>query len=65
MSGATEWYVLEMGKREHKLGQNIIPQEKEDRDFGMVIQDNLSPEEYIDNISTASHFLDKDSIRKI
>ena len=30
----------------YKLGQNIISKEKEEKDLGMVIQNNLSPEKH-------------------
>ena len=33
-----------------KLGQNIIPIKKEEKDLGMVKQDNLSPEKHINTI---------------
>ena len=50
--------------------------EKEEKDLGVVIQDNLSPEKHIDrifgntfmmlrNIQTAFHFQNKDMMRKI
>ena len=34
----------------YKLGKNIISIEKEEKDLGVVIQDNLSPEKHIDKI---------------
>ena len=74
-------HVLEMGKSAmrssqiYELGRNIMPIEKE-KYLGVVIQDNLSPENYIDrtfgdtfkmlrNIWMTFHFLDKDMMRKI
>ena len=58
-----------------KLGENIISIAKEEKDLGVVIQDNLSPEKHINrifgdtfmmlrNIWMAFHFLDK-YMRKI
>ena len=55
----------------YKLGENIISIATEEKDLGIVIQDNLSPEKHIDrisddtyrmlrNIRMAFHFLDKD-----
>ena len=48
---------------------------KKEKDLGVVIQDNLSPEKHLDrifgntfmliNIQMAFHFLDKDRMRKI
>ena len=60
----------------HKLGQNIISIVKEEKALGVVIQDNLSPEKYVNTISGDTfrmlrnlwitfHFLDKDMMRKI
>ena len=60
----------------YKLGENIISIEKEEKDLGVVIQDNLSPEKHIDrifgdtfrmlrNIRMAIHFLNQDMMRKI
>ena len=72
--------MLQLGKHTHtctyKLGQNIISIVKEEKDLGVVIQDNLSPEKHKDrifgdafkmlkNIWMAFHFLDKDMMRKI
>ena len=34
----------------YKLGQNIISIEKEEKDLGVVIRDNYSPEKHIDKI---------------
>ena len=34
----------------YKLRQNIISIENEDKDLGVVIQDNSSPEKHIDKI---------------
>ena len=59
----------------YKIGENIISIAKEEKDLGVVIQDNLSLEKHIDrifgdtftilrNIRMAFHFLDKD-MRKI
>ena len=70
-----KFLVLEMGKSTmrpswtYKLGENIISIEKEKKDLGVVIQDNLSPEKHIKkifgatfmmlrNIRMAFHFLD-------
>ena len=63
MNGAThgKWnlmqkkcHILEMGKKSamrsswtYKLGKNIISITKENKDLGVVIQDNLSPEKHI------------------
>ena len=60
----------------NELGQNIASLLKEEKDLGVVIQSNLSPEKNIDkifsdtfrmlrNIWIAFHFLDKDMMRKI
>ena len=60
----------------YKLRQHIISIEEEDKDLGVVIQDNLSPEKHINKIFVntfkmlrnkrmAFHFLDKDMVRKI
>ena len=60
----------------YKLGESIILIGKEEKDLGVVIQGNLSPEKHIDrifedtfrmlrNIQMAFHFLDKDLMRKI
>ena len=68
--------VLEMGKREmrptwtYTLGHNNISIEKEEKDVGVVMQDNLSPEKLIHkifgdtsimlrNTQMAFHFLDQ------
>ena len=57
----------------YKLGQNVISIVKEEKDLGVVIQDNLSPEKHIDrifgdtfmmNVWMAFHFLNKDMMRK-
>ena len=46
-------HVLEMGKSAmrpswtYKLWENIISIAKEEKDLGVVIQDNLSPEKHI------------------
>ena len=58
------------------LGENIIAIAKEEKDLGVVVQDNLSPDKHINrifgdifkilrNIWVAFHFLDKDMMRKI
>ena len=74
--------VLEMGRSAmrpswiYKLVHNIISIAKEEKDLGVVIQDNLSPKKHIDrifgdtfgmlrNIWLAFHYLDKDMMRKI
>ena len=55
----------------YKLRENIISIAKEQKDLGVVIQDNLSPEKHIDkifgdtfkmlrSIRMAFHFIDKD-----
>ena len=60
----------------YKLVLIIISIEKEEKDLGVAIQDNLSPENHIDrifgntfmilrNIRMVFHFLDKDIMRKI
>ena len=60
----------------YKLEENIISIAKEEKDLGVVIQDNLSPEKHINrifddtfkmlrNIRMAFHFLDKVMMRKI
>ena len=60
----------------YKLGENIISIAKEEKDLGVVIQDNLSPKKHISrifgdtfkmlrNIRMAFYFIDKDMIRKI
>ena len=60
----------------YKLGENIISIAKEEKDLGVVTQDNLSLEKHINrifgdtfmmlrNIRMAFHFLDKDMMRKI
>ena len=60
----------------YKLGENIISMAKEEKDLGVVIQDNLSLEKHINrifgdtfmmlrNIRMAFDFLDKDMLRKI
>ena len=74
-------HVLEMGKSAmrpswtYKLGENIISIAKEYKDLGVVIQDNLSSEKYIDRIFgdtfrmlrkiRITFHLDKDMMRKI
>ena len=69
-------HVLEMGKSAirplwmHKLEVNILSIAKQEKDLGVVIQDNLSPEKHIngifgDTLRMAFHFLDKDMMRKI
>ena len=70
-------HVLEMGKKsamEVLIHKNIISIAKEEKDLGVVIQDNLSPDKHINifgdtfmmlrNIQMAFHFLNKD-MRKI
>ena len=58
-----------------KLRENIIPIAKEEKDLGVVIQENLSPEKHINrifgdtfmmlrNMRMAFHFLDKAMMRK-
>ena len=69
-----------MGERNEtymdKLEQNITSIANEQKDVGVVIQDNLSPEKHIyrifgdtfrmlRNIWMTFHFLDKDMMRKI
>ena len=60
----------------YKLGVNIISIAKEEKDLGVVIQDNLSPEKHIKrifddtfrmlrNMRMAFHFIDKDIMRKL
>ena len=54
----------------YKSRRNIISIEKEEEDFGVVIQDNLSPEKHIgkifgDAFMMAFHFLDKYLMRKV
>ena len=60
----------------YKLGENIISIEKKEKNLGVVIQDNLSPEKHIDrifgdtfrmlrNIWMAFHFLNRDMMGKI
>ena len=55
----------------YKLGENTISITKEEKDLGVIIQDNLSPEKHINsifddtfmmlrNILMAFHFPDKD-----
>ena len=75
-------HVLQMGKSEmrptvtYKLGQNIMSITKEEKDLGVLIQNNSSPENHVDkifgdtfwmlrNIRMAFHFLDKDMKRKM
>ena len=75
-------HVMEMGKSEmrpswtYKMGDDIISRATEEKDLGVVIQDNLSPEKHINrifgdtyrmlrNIRVAFHFLDKDMMKKI
>ena len=76
---ANKCHVLEMGKNvmrstwtyKCKLGQTIISIVKEEKNLGVVIQDNLSPEKHRDrifggtfmmlrNIRMVFHFPDKD-----
>ena len=33
-------------KKENKRGQNIIPIEKEEKDLGVAIQENVSPKKH-------------------
>ena len=58
----------------YKLGENIISTKKEEKELGVVIQDNLSLEKHRDgifsdtfmmlrNIPMAFYFLDKDMMR--
>ena len=75
-------HLLEMGtsrKRPtwiYKMGNDIISRVNEEKDLGILIQDNLSPEKHIDkifgdtyrmlrNIRVAFYFLDKEMMRKI
>ena len=59
----------------YKLGENIISIAKEEKNLGVEIQDNLSPEKHINrifgdtfmilkNLRMAFYFLDKDMMRK-
>ena len=71
----THTHVLEIEKEEwDPHGQNIMSMENEDKDLGLIIQDNLFPEKQIAkifgetfimlrNIRIAFHFLDKDMIK--
>ena len=58
------------------VGENIISIAREEKDLGVVIQDNLASEKHINrifddtlwmlrNIQMGFHFLDKDMMRKI
>ena len=75
-------HLLEMGKSEarpmytYKMGDAIISRESEEKDLGVFIQDNLSPEKHINkifgdtfrtlrNIEVAFHYMDKDMLKKI
>ena len=75
-------HLLEMGtsgKRPtwtYKMGNDKISRVNEEKDIGILIQDNLSPEKHIDkifgdtyrmlrNIRVAFYFLDKEMMRKI
>ena len=60
----------------HELGQNITSKEKKEKDLGVVIQSNISPEKYIDrifgdtcrmlrNIRMTFHLPDKNNMTKI
>ena len=75
---AKKCHVLEMGKSAMRplLGENISSITKEEKDLGVVIQDNLSPEKHIyrifgdtfrmlRNIWRVFHFLDENMVRKI
>ena len=79
---AKKCHVLEMRKSAmrpswtYKLWENFISIVKEEKDLGVVIQDNLSPDKHINrifgntfmmlrSIRMAFHFLDKDKMRKI
>ena len=70
-------HLLEMGKSRmrptwtYKLGNYIIPRASEDKDLGIFIHNNLSPEMHIKktfgdtfrmlrNIGVAFHFLEKE-----
>ena len=74
-------HVLEMGKSarrpawNYKMGEEVITKRKE-KDLGVIIQDNLSPEKHINgifgstynflsNIRVAFHHMDKDMMKKI
>ena len=75
-------HLLEMGKSEvrptytYKMGDAVILRESEEKDLGVYIQDNLSPEKHINkifgdafktlrNMGAAFHYMDKEMMKKI
>ncbi len=79
---AKKCHVLKMGKSErrpewiYKMGEEVIKRNEHERDLGVIVQDNLSPEKHINNIfgdaygmlrnvRTAFNYMDKDTMRKI
>ena len=60
-------HILEMGESEmrstwtYKVGHNILSIKRRSENFGVVIQDNLSPKKHIERIFSERmifHFLD-------
>ena len=62
-------------KWSYEMGQEVILQNKDEKDLGVVVQDTLIPEWHISqlfgstyiltNIRVAFHYMDKDMMRKI
>ncbi len=79
---AKKCHVLEMGRSSrritwnYKMGEEVITKKKEEKDLGVIIQDDLSPEKHINglfgatynflsNIRVAFHHMDKEMMKKI
>ena len=79
---AKKCHVMELGKSrrrpiwEYKMGKEVIKKSKEEKDLGVVVQDNLSPEAHIrgvfgstyrmlTNIRVAFHYMDMSMMKKI
>ena len=72
---------MELGKSrrpiwEYKMGKEVIKKSKEEKDLGVVVQDNLSPEAHIrgvfgstyrmlTNIRVEFHYMDMSMMKKI
>ena len=79
---AKKCHVMEIGKSkrrpiwEYKMGDKVITKSKEEKDLGVMIQNNLSPEAHIKrvfgstyrmltNIRVAFHYMDTSMMKKI
>ena len=75
-------HIMRMGKskyrpcKEYKLGEDKIEEVSEERDLGVIIQNNLSPEKHINklfgktysmlqSIGLSFHYLDEEMMKKI